>query len=373
MIHLIEKNHDVFVLSMNKPHQSVVNNGVLPLVDKTFYLEDFMQHSDRFFQKYFVKVAQKLFFNNRSQKDYYTDFGSGIFALRRIAHKIKEKKINIIHGAFGSEEATAAMTLSDMTGIHFSFETHAKDLFVHFRHSGEKIQKADKIFTISDYNRQYLVNNLKCPSAKIILKRVPFNKSYCDIIPDKPKKDNLVLSVCRLDPIKGLDCAIEAFKTVSQKYTSLNYLIIGDGPLKHQLVGKVKELSLDHKVTFLGDVTNEVALDYVAQSTLVLLPSVVAPNGDRDGIPTSLIESMYLKTPVISSRVSGIPELIEDGVNGFLTEPGNVNQLTEKMSELLSDKMLRVKMGEQARETIEKEFNVEKSTNLLINAWQEML
>ena len=82
---------------------------------------------------------------------------------------------------------------------------------------------------------------------------------------------------------------------------------------------------------------------------------------------------MYLKTPVISSRVSGIPELIHDGFNGFLTEPGNVNQINKKMSELLSDKMLRVKMGEQARKKIEKEFNVENSTRLLINAWQDML
>jgi Glycosyltransferase len=99
---------------------------------------------------------------------------------------------------------------------------------------------------------------------------------------------------------------------------------------KGELFKKVKELHLTEKITFLGNMSNEDAMDLVAQSTIVILPSVIIKNGDRDGIPTSLIEAMYLKTPVISSRISGIPELIDDGINGFLTEPGDVRQIAEK-------------------------------------------
>ncbi len=386
IIRLIDLGNEVFVLSIYKTHQKVINRGAFNLMDKTYYLEDFGVENNRYFQKFFIKVKLKLrryylfrwfvetfLFKDDIKIKYFSDFGWKIFAFKRIADKIQQEKIDIIHGGFCSEETTTAMILSDMTGIHFSFETHAKDLFVNFQYSKEKIKKADKIFTISNYNKRYLIDNLKCPAPKIIVKRVPFNRKYCDQISEKKKKENLILSVCRLDTIKGLEYAIEAFKQVSQENNNLKYIIIGDGPLKGQLIKKVEMLSLVNKITLLGDVINEKALDYVAQSTLVLLPSVIAPNGDRDGIPTSLIEAMYLKTPVISSRISGIPELIDDGINGFLTEPGDVNQVAEKMNKLLSDKLLRVRMGEQAREKVNKEFNFENSTIKLIDAWQEML
>ena len=387
MIRLNNMGNEVFVLSITKSNQKVINKGAFNLMDKTYYFEDFMIENDSYFLKFFIKVERKLrrysyfswfirkfVFKNERNEKYFKDLGLRIYAYKRIADKIKQEKIDIIHGGFGNIPATAAMILSDLTGIPFSFETHARDLFVLFnKYSKEKIEKADKIFAISNYNKRYLIDNLECHAAKVIVKRVSFNNSYCDQISEKKKKENLILSVCRLDPIKGLEYAIEAFKLVSQKSKDLKFIIIGDGPLKNQLLKKVEELFLVNKITFLGGVNNEEALDYVAQSTIVLLPSVIAPSGDRDGIPTALIEAMYLKTPVISSRISGIPELIDDGVNGFLTEPGNVKQIAEKMNRLLSNKLLRVRMGEQAREKVKKEFNIENSTNKLIDAWQEML
>ena len=386
MIRLNDMGNEVFVLSITKSDQKVINKGAFNLMDKTFYFEDFMIENDSCFLKFFVNVERKLrrypifsrfirrfIFKNVSNERHFKDLSLRIYAFKGIADKIKQEKIDIIHGGFGGVPATAAMILSDLTGIPFSFESHARDLFVLFRYSKEKIEKVSKIFAISDYNKRYLTDNLKCPAAKVIVKRVSCNKSYCDQVSEKQKKGNLILSVCRLGPIKGLEFAIEAFKQVSQENNNLKYIIIGDGPLKDQLMKKVEELSLVNKNTFLGDTTNEVALDYIAQSTLFVLPSVIAPDGDRDGIPTVLIEAMYLKTPVISSRVSGIPELVCDGVNGFLTEPGNVKQIAEKMNKLLSNKSLRIEMGEQAREKVKEEFNIENSVIKLIEGWQEML
>ncbi len=386
IIRLIDMGNEVFILALNKSPEKMTDKAFFKI--KTYYLQDFMVENNRYFKKLFMIVKLKLrrrylflywwfletfLFKREINKTYSIDLGLRRYAYKGIADQIKQEKIDIIHGGFGNFEATAAMALSDMTGIHFSFETHAWDLFVKFHYSKEKIKKADKIFTISHYNKRYLIDNLKCPAAKIIVKRVPFNDSYCDQISEKQKKENLILSVCRLDPIKGLEYAIEAFKQVSQENNDLKYIIVGDGQLKDQLLKKVEELSLVNKIIFLGNVSNEEALDYVARSTLVLLPSVIAPNGDRDGIPTALIEAMYLKTPVIGSRISGIPELIDDGINGFLTEPGNVKQIAEKIKILLSDKLLRDRMGEEAREKVKKEFNLENSTNKLIDAWQEML
>ena len=391
IVQLIEKGNEVYIFSINKSQERVINREVLSLKGKTFYFEDFLIEHNQYLIKHLFRVVKKLnthssFFqrliakvlikSNRTDIDvakHYKEFGWKIYALGLIAKKLQLDKVDIVHAGFANKPATAAMILSELAGVPFSFEAHAYDLFVDFDFSKEKIEKAKKIFTISNYNKQYLIDHLKCPPSKIVVNRVPINKNYCDKIPDKPRSDSLITSVCRLHPTKGLEYAIEAFKVISQKRQDLRFTIIGGGPLESQLLEKVTQLSLTDRVTFVGDTSNEDAIRFISQSTIMVLPSVIAGNGDRDGIPTSLIEAMYLKTPVISSKISGIPELIEDGINGFLTEPGDVSAIAEKMEKLLSDDSLRIKMGEEARKKINEEFNVEQNFEKLIRAWDEML
>jgi glycosyltransferase involved in cell wall biosynthesis len=330
--------------------------------------------------KSFPRVHQavgRILFANQSDKfgldKYVPYFGWNVYAFSAVASKIKQDRFDILHAGFANRPATAAMILSDLTGLPFSFEGHAYDLFVDFPFASEKIVKASKIFTISDYNKQYLVEQVGCSPSKIVVFRVPFNRTYCDKISQKKRKDNLIISACRLHPIKGLEYAIDAFHRISQSVDDLRFWIIGDGPLRGQLCKKVQALSLNDKVTFLGNISNEQTLEHIAEATVFMLPSVIAANGDRDGIPTSLIEAMYMKTPVISSKVSGIPELIDDGVNGFLAEPKNVHELADKLGQLLLDPSLRIQMGQNARDKVEKEFNAADSSHRLVPAWQDIL
>ena len=389
MVHLLRNGNDVHVFSVGRPYDNVVHNDALCLKDNTYYFDDFILDDMRALKNFFFRAAMRMkrynpfhrntinmLFNgnrnNRTTERYFKDLDWKLYALPQIALQMKDNKIDIIHAGFGSNESTVAMVLSEMTGIPFTFETHAKDLFVSFPYSSEKIKKASKIFTISNYNKKYLIDHLGCPASKIIVKRVSCNKSYCDRIPQRQRKDNLILSVCRLDHIKGLEYAIEAFNKIEKNNDDLQYVIIGDGPLRGDLAGQVERLSLSEKVSFPGNITNEQVLNLIAQATIVLMPSVIAQNGDRDGIPTALIEAMYMRTPVISSRVSGIPELIDDGMNGFLTESGDVDQIAGKMERLLSDESLRKRMGDLAREKVNREFNLEDNVNKLINAWKDI-
>lgn len=386
MINLVQKGNRVVIFSIHISHDNIIHKGSSGLIKNTYYFDELIVTNNGCLTRAFIEVARKfrrynpfyraigkLLFKNKvdniNEGKYFKNFGWKIYAFSRIANKLKRDHVDIIHGGFGNGEATAAMILSDMTEIPFTFETHAKDLFVNFPYSQEKIEKAKTIFTISNYNKYYLMENLNCPESKIVIKRVPFNKKYCDQVSEKDRTENLIVSVCRLHPIKGLDYAIEAVKEVSKTRRNVKYVIIGDGPLKTRLADKVTQLSMDDRVTFLGEMSNERALDVIARSSIVLLPSVVAPNGDRDGIPTSLIEAMYLKTPVVSSRLSGIPELIDDGVNGFLTEPGNVKQIAEKLEALLSSKTLRTRTGEKAREKVNREFDIADNSQKLLDGW----
>lgn len=386
MINLAKGGHSVLVLSINPSYDKSVSNIVPELLHNTCYFDDFipsprvplpksfleMIHAQRRHNPLYKPLGRFLFGTTPEHtylKAHFPRFGWKIYAFSKIADMLRQNKVDIIHGAFGDGEATAAMLLSEMTGVPFSFETHAKDLFVNFLHAPEKTTKAKVIFTISNYNKRYLIERFGCPKDKIVVKRVPINKHYCDQVASTPKEDNLLVSVCRLHPIKGIKYAVDAVRELTKMGHDVHYVIIGDGPLRNSLEDKVRRLSIEKNIVFRGELPNEEALNIVAASTVAVLPSIIAPNGDRDGIPTSLVEAMYLRTPVVSSRVSGIPELVDDNVNGFLTEPGDVQVLANRLALLLSDRSLRTRMGERARTKALKDFDSSQNTQKLVGGW----
>ena len=216
IIQLIDEGHHVLIFAINKSNETVINEGVYRVKESTYYIDDFVfnKHSrlasrllniskHRRMPKGLARAIGDFLFKPQSERtivdEYFRDFGWKLYGFRTIAEKIRNEQVDIIHGAFGSHEATAAMILSGLTGIPFTFETHAKDLFVGFLHAKEKIRTAKKIITISHYNKRYLMEHCKCPRAKIIVKRVLFNKDHCDRISTASRKDNLMLSVCRLE------------------------------------------------------------------------------------------------------------------------------------------------------------------------------
>jgi len=387
ILNLVNHGHDVTVFSVNKSYEKIVNEGVKKLLDKTFYFHQYTVKKDRSVLFFLFKVVRriskrksllrKLFLEIFFSKDlggldvdkYFRYFDLEIIALNKISKKLKNEKYEIIHAAFGNRPATSAMLISRKTGIPFTFEVHAYDLFVDFPFAKEKLSEAKKVFTISHYNKKYIVETYNCDPKKIQVVRVPINDSHCDKVYGADRDNNTVLSVCRLHPIKGLFDAIEAFKKLSEINKNAKYIILGDGPLREALEKHVKDLSLSGKVMFVGDVSNEVALKHIAECTVFLLPSVIAADGDRDGIPTSLIEAMYLKTPVISTCVSGIPELITDKESGFLVNSGDVENISSRLIELFDNTSLRQTIGENARAKVLKDFNVKDNTEVLSSAW----
>lgn len=364
IIELTKRGHKVSIFSSGKPYEKIVDENIMKynLLENTHYFDDFVS----FRNKILVRIKKLWPKDNTNTEMYSQYFKEKKHVYESIAELIKKERFDIIHAGFGNNSATTAMILSELTKTPFTFECHAYDLFVDFPFAKEKIAKAAKIFTISDYNKQYLINIFGCPETKIIIKRVTINETYFSNMQYTPKRDDLIVSVCRLHPIKGLEYAIDAFKLVSAQRAGLKYVIIGDGPLHNSLNEKVEKLGLNKNIIFLGTVENTDVFRYMKEATLFLLPSVIAEDGDRDGIPTSLIEAMCLKTPVISSKVSGIPELIDDGIDGFLVEPKNVDQIAKRIDFLLSNKDVRERMGEKARDKVNKMFDTEVNINKLL-------
>jgi|LGVE01.1.fsa_nt_gb glycosyltransferase involved in cell wall biosynthesis len=366
IIELIKRGHKVSIFSSGKPYEKIVDENITKynLLENTHYFDDFISFRIKIVSR--IKNLQSKDNKDQFIEDYSHYFKEKKHTYEPIAELIKKEHFDIIHAGFGNNSATTAMILSERTKTPFTFECHAYDLFVDFPFAKEKIANAAKIFTISDYNKQYLINNFRCPETKIIVKRVTINETYFSNMQTTSKRDDLIVSVCRLHPIKGLEYAIDAFNLVLAQRAGLEYVIIGDGPLHNSLKEKVEKLGLNKNIIFLGTVENTDVFRYMKEATLFLLPSVIAEDGDRDGIPTSLIEAMCLKTPVISSKISGIPELIDDGIDGFLVEPKNVDQIAKRIDFLLSNKDVRERMGEKARDKVNKMFDTEVNINKLL-------
>lgn len=368
IIELIKGGFEVSIFSLHCSDETIINKDIekYRLMENVHFFDEYSKFNR--ISNALLKILKKDKlepFNN-----YSSVFNNKILSsFSGLANYLSEQKFDYIHAGLGNRPATAAMILSEITGIPFTFECHAYDLFVDFPFAKDKLNKAKKIFTISNYNRKYIINKFDCQPSKIIVKRVSFNKEYCDKIQNY-KKDNSIISVCRLHETKGLNYALEAIGILSKKMKNIKFIIVGDGPQKKDIIKKIKLLKIVDNVILTGNITNEEALLYIKRAKISLLPSVIAGNGDRDGIPTSLIESMYLQTPVIASNISGIPELIEDGVSGLLTIPKNVLDIVDKIKLLLNDDSLYAAIKQKSKEKIVKEFNIESNMEKMIDVFK---
>lgn len=176
-----------------------------------------------------------------------------------------------------------------------------------------------------------------------------------------------LLIVGRLTEKKGIDNAIEAVSILKQKNKKILLQIIGDGEQKVYLQQLITKLQLTEEVRLKGWQTQDVVKKAVREADIILLPSKVASTGDKEGIPVSLMESLATGKLVISTFHSGIPEMIQDGVNGWLIEENDSNGLAQKIEEVSQLSLdERITVSKEARKSIFLNFNIDKLNDQLI-------
>jgi len=168
------------------------------------------------------------------------------------------------------------------------------------------------------------------------------------------KFDNFILFVGVLEKVKGIEYLIEAFSKIEKEFPQFKLVLIGKGSKRKNLEYLISNLKLSDKVEFKGKLSLEETKNVMKNCYCLVLPSL------SEGLGRVLMEAMALGKPVIGSNVGGIPDLIKDGENGFLFEPKNSDQLTEKLRILLRDKNLAIEMGKKGREFIKENFSDEK-------------
>jgi glycosyltransferase involved in cell wall biosynthesis/2-polyprenyl-3-methyl-5-hydroxy-6-metoxy-1,4-benzoquinol methylase len=334
----------VFALNPKSSFQAFVS---VASVNLFFFLSSPLLYLT-YFSKYFLKLGKKEFLQ--------------VFYL---GYLIKKEKVTHLHAHFAYLSATAAMIISAFLKIPFSFTVHARDIFVPDEFLKEKVQKAKFIIAISKYNKEYLLKNypgIFAGKVKVI---------HCGIdiegfapCPRRAADEIHILSGGRLVEKKGFIYLIKALKILLEKGFSFKCTIFGEGPLKEELSMQTKELGLQDLVAFKGAVSHKEVLSLLAENDIFVLPSIVASDADRDGIPVVLMEAMASGLATVSTDISGIPELITSGKDGILVKEKDEFALAEAIQVLMENTGLRRDLAANARAKIENLFNINKNAKL---------
>ncbi len=287
-----------------------------------------------------------------------------------LAKQLRDEGVRHVHAHFATHPATMALIISELSGATFSFTVHAHDIFVNRRLLRWKLREARFIRSISGFNRRFLEKlypnetRHKINVIHVGIDPEIYEKLGAEISPDKePAK---VLCVAAHRPYKGLPVLIEACRILRGEGIPFRCEIVGSGPMTAQLEKRIRAAGVEDSVHLAGAHPQDAVARMVAESALFVLPSIVADDGQMEGIPVALMEALATGRPVVSTSISGIPELVENGVNGLLVPPGDAQAFADAMRTLLQNPGMRAAMGEKGQRKIRTEFTLPECARELI-------
>ena len=182
-----------------------------------------------------------------------------------------------------------------------------------------------------------------------------------------------IVTIGRLVEKKGIRYALEAMARLVEAGKDVNYIVVGDGPLHGDLECLIKVLGIENHAKLLGWRDQDEVIHLLQNVHILIAPSITAENGDQEGIPNVVKEAMALGLPVVCTLHGGIPELVEDGVSGFLVKERDVDSLADRLLYLVEHPELWPKMGCEGRSCIEKEYDMNKLNDQLVDLYQKSL
>lgn len=292
-------------------------------------------------------------------------FAAGV----QVAYEIRQWPCDHLHAHFADRATTAAMVAGKLLDLPFSFTAHANDIYVNPVLLPEKMSQAKFVATCTGYNQSHLLglgNGHAGQKVKRIYHGLDAKKYERKgvISSDKP----VLLAVGQLKEKKGFTYLLKACRRLKDRGHVFECRIIGEGPLRQALEEEIRELKLQEIVLLYGALPHQAVISAYQQASLFVLPAVLSQDGDRDGIPNVILEAEAMELPVVSTNHSGIPEVVDDGVNGFLVPPADEKALAEAIAKLLDDPALREEMGRQGRHFVTENFDASRNAERLLEA-----
>jgi len=371
----------VTIFSNKRPQIHKVHPEAQILLDKTTYLPPFFSFQTiqaalyfsfvyplRVFRVLFLLLKMIPFQSPRVIPYFLAQSGFCLTKAFFVSKKIMINKPSHLHSHYAQSAAFITLLTSQLTRVPYSFTMHAHDIFTNpnKRLIVYLIKKSQFAVTISQFNKAYLSRLDSSCAGKIhvIHCGIDLSRFQTGKLRSKEPKKIQLLSVARLVGKKGIPRVVRALARLDQK-ENLVYKIIGTGPQEDELRNLIQEKKLSSFVRLMGAQTSAVVRHELLQTDIFVLPCQVDQDGNMDGIPVALMEAMAMEIPVLSTRLSGIPELVKDGA-GLLSDPNDEDALLRHLQILVSmSREEREKMGKIGRRIIEKEFNIETETKKL--------
>ena len=280
--------------------------------------------------------------------------------------------VDHLHAHFATSATTVARLASRLSGIPYTFTAHAKDIYHEAvdQHGFErKLHDAAACVTVSDFNRAFLQE--RHGSAQVV--RIYNGLSLRDFPYSSPaSRPPVILGVGRLVAKKGFADLVDACAALDARGERFSCRIIGIGPLEADLQQRIDSLGLGHRVTLVGARPQEEVINEMRGAAALAAPCVVSEDGDRDGLPTVVLEAMALGTPCVGTPVTGLPEAIIDGKTGLIVPEREPAALASALSRLLNDAGLRCTLAAAARRRIEAHFDIERNAASLREVFGQM-
>lgn len=276
--------------------------------------------------------------------------------------------IKHVHAQWATHPATMAYIIGALSDTTYSFTVHGPDIFPHRMLMREKVAGAKFIRCVSTFNKAFLCGLYSAETEdKVEVVHVGLNpEAYEPGAPRMAKTRLQILTVAALNKTKGFPFLIDAVSRLVKSGIDVDCNIVGTGPRRAMIEQWAKDLGVADRVHLLGLLPQHEIARKLRESDVFVLPSMIALDGSMDGLPVALIEAMAAARPVVASTISGIPELVEDGVNGFLVDATHAERIAEAIRKLAEDPELRERMGRAGQEKVRRGFHIRVTAKRLM-------
>ena len=293
-----------------------------------------------------------------------------------IADRLREEKVDLLHVHFAKQTAHVTMWAAALLNLPLTVTTHARDIFVPRNEQRllRVLEAADSIATISEYNAAYLEEKLgRSVRNKTRVIRLGVNPS--ELPAREAPGEGEVCIASGLAEKKGVHVLLEAARLLRIRGRRISCTVVGSDPDDSRLARYRKALEdseLSAMVSFPGALPHEKTMDLLTSASLCVMPSVKARDGDMDGIPVCLMEAAAMGVPIVSTRLSGIPELVVHGETGLLAEPGDPESLADSLQWAADHPVDMERMAARGRDRAARMFDSAASARAVLSMMEEV-
>ena len=378
ILELEERGHDIHIFSLDRPNDPCFHKNLPKLKANVTYIPNL------------TKIKQLLSYKKRAARTFRKNYKKTLFfALQQckptlffrffqscfVAIKARKMGIQHFHAHFANRPTTIAYLTSMISGHPYSFTAHAVDIFKETlcrKALQKKIQRAKFVITVSEYNKNYLSQQSNGPTHKIYKINNGINLELFQPKDIPPQNPFTFLCVARFVAKKGHMVLLEACNHLRNQGLDFQCLLVGKGKLQSKIESFINKKKLQNHVKLLGPHSQEQVLMRYNQSHAFVLPCVMDSDGNRDGLPVSIVEALACSLPVITTPMTGNSEVVHHQVNGLLVPLKDAQAFAEAMRSLMLNRDLYEQYRENARQSIQDRFDIHKTIVALADLFEEI-